>query len=198
MGAFIGNESKAISLEDLKAFPQFLRFGEIILDYRESRLAIEEKCQAFVLYLKSIKEAINDLKLINFYVEMNNNRPCQFTNSCQFLAHLQNSFLPICDSSRGYKFHIDFKSDKNATGNVIAQILQMIPIITISHIEFDMLGLPKTKLPVSVVTNWLHRTLEKNDQKQKDIFLEINSYFILNVQEMIDHLIKVLFLIKET
>ena len=42
--AFIGNKSKAISLADLKAFPQFLRLGEITLDYRESQLAIEEKC----------------------------------------------------------------------------------------------------------------------------------------------------------
>ena len=156
--------------------------------------------KAFVRYFKSIKEAISDSKLIHFYVGINNNLPCQFTNSCLFLDHLRNSFLPICDSLHGYKFRIDFQSDKKTTGNIIVHMLQMIPIITIPHIEFDMCySLHRTQLPVSVVSNWLHRTLEKSDQRQKkEIFLGIYSYHILNVQEMVDHLIKVWFLIEET
>ena len=106
----------------LAHLPQFLRFDCVELDYQNTvqTLPIAEKCQSVVNYLKQLK--LNDSSLIHFIVAIKKNKRTHFSNHSQFLDHLRNELLPICGSSRAYKFDF-FSRDETARADLIEKIL---------------------------------------------------------------------------
>ena len=170
--------------------PQFLRFDNVELN-------IARKCNSVVNYLHPIKKALNYAKLmITFIGEIDENDPNVFSNHLQFLNHIQEELLPICDSSFGYKFVIHFNSDKIAGANVIRQLLQMHPIDRCSNVEITLYGLEKqpNQLPLEAISNFLHRTRKcgRIRQDSNEIFLRINLANIQNAYATCEHFKKVI------
>ena len=196
-GFIVGSIQKKIFQTDLAVFPQFLRFDAVELCYWSYTLPIAKKCHLFAQYLKPLKKALNDSNLIHFDAIIYKNDMRHFSGHSQLLCHLREDLLPICDSSRAYKFEIRFFSDKSAGYDVIDQILQMHPINrgSCSKVEIILYGLAgqRTHLPLKTISNWLHRNL--NGTVSKERFLRINSYYIPYTQELCDYLKKVLNLI---
>ena len=177
--------------------PQFLRFVRVVLDYKSSVysnvLPIEKKCQSVVNYLQPLK--LNDtlIHFIGFIHQTNRNN---FISHSQLLDHLRNELLPICGSSRGYKFEI-FTLDEVSCKDLIAQILQMPPIVCCSNVEISIHGRINypIQLPIEPISNWLHRNCEGREEMPKERFLRIISSKQVCVQELCDHLKKVTILL---
>lgn len=187
---------------DLLELPQFIRFGEVKLDYCWVKV-MEEKCRLVVNYLQPLKKALNGSNLIHFIGFIEKNNPYAFSNHSQLINHLQKELLPVCGSSRGYKFDISsyFHSDEKAREArertlIIASILEMDPIGRCSTIEIDLEGLNQplqSQLPVGAITNWLHRRCAEIREKSEERFLRIYSdNYIQNGREMCDYLKQVL------
>ena len=192
IGFIVGNKRKRIFQTDLDEIPNFLRFETVNLWYRSSGITIAEKCELFVNYLLWLKMALNDSKLIHLICTVNPNGPNNFKNHFQLLEHVQNELLPICESSRGFKFEIEFYS--SADTNLIESLLQMPPIYCCSNVEIELYEFSKwpIQLPVESISGWLHPKFDGNNGKSKERFLRICSYNFQNAWEMRDHLILVI------
>ena len=193
--AFIGSHGKAISLVDLKLFPAFLRFNDVYMSYSLGLQSIEDKCQLFEGLLPTIREAFNDSKEIYFDGNINQNDKSKFNNHLTLVDYIRDGLLSICDSSRRYKFVINFFSDKNSGAKVIESILKMSQIVQCSNVE---IWLPQMsdpiQLPIKAIVRWINQIDrigvigEKNEEK----FLKIYSRKIQNVSRMCEHLTEVL------
>ena len=196
-----GNGWKKIVETDLLENPQFLRFSEVVLNYSHifDAKPIEEKCHLVVNYLQPQKKTLNVTNLIHFVSAIDENEPCNFSNHSQLVKHLQTELLPICGSSRGYKFSISFFSEAKVCTELIASILQMDPIERCSTLEICLQELDKQiQLPVEAISNWLHRKHEGINGVTKECFLKIyssgtfsyyiNDIHIQNAMEMCDYL----------
>ena len=178
-GVLIGHKDlyefpgERISLTSLASFPPFLRFNEVELTCGEpwNTKSIEKMCEL------PIKSALKYAKMIAFKGGINLNRGNYFSDHSKLLEFLHNRLFPICDSSRGYKFSIDLDSDRHAADDIIFSILQLQQISRCSHAEFRFVSANQpTKLPVELVSNWLHRTCDENEnKKQQDRFLLMYS-----------------------
>ena len=194
----IVNSWKELCQSDLADIPQFIRFDVVQLDYFYFTIPIEEMCPLVVNYLQPLKKALNGSKLITFIGGIGGKDPSMFRNHLQLLNHIQDELLPMCDSSHGYKFKIQFNSDTNAAANVIRIILQMHPIDRCSNVEIGLYGnfeqrnqLPR--LPIKAISNFLHRKCDKfREDSNKIIYLRINLTRIQNVQATCDHFKKVI------
>ena len=125
-----------------------------------------------------------------------------FYNYSMLLEYLDNRLLPICGSSRGYKFkikHDDYGvqnfSDLNSNTNVIASLLQMPGV---KHYAKLAIEAPNNhpQLPIEAISNWLERSadgIENKFQNTKEKFLEVKSLGINNAQVMLEHLKTVFF-----
>ena len=118
-----------------------------------------------------------------------------FNNHSTLIDYFQNQLLSICDSARGYKFRIYFRSDEdeNDITNVISSILQLPTIERCSNVEIEIRCYWEVnkQLPVEVISNWLEKSvdgMEINSRKQREKLLTIRMRDIQNVQKMIDHL----------
>ena len=211
---FIGGNTyrqQAIRQTDLLEFPQFLRFDEVEIYYcycyaTDKHRLIEEKCKTVVHYLQLLKKQLNDSYLTVVcalegpmiysasWIVQNDGH--YFSNHSHLLDHIQNELLPVCGSSFGYKFDIDFHSEKSASTNVIASILQMTQIERCSTLQISLNKLDRsTKLPVESISNWLHRKRDGTCEKSKRRFLRIYlDSVIQNALEMCDYLKKVIYL----
>lgn len=95
----------------LSEMPQFIRFDLVELDYIDhdncSRL-IEEKCQLDVNYLKPLKKALNDSRMIPFngYISDIARGDAFNNNQSQLISQRQKELLPICRYPRGCYFRI--------------------------------------------------------------------------------------------
>ena len=160
----------SISLDDLEALPEFIRFNEVYMPYSRGfqppsrNISIQEKCQFFADLLPSIKGALNDSKEICFCGDINENDPSNFSNHSTLIDYIRDEFLPICDSSRRYKFEIDFFSDKDAATNVVSSILKMPQIVRCLNVEIEIwistMGYP-SKLPVDEIVRWLNQKIDR-------------------------------------
>ena len=198
--------SNEISLDDLEALPEFLRFNEVYTPYSHylqlrsnlRDMSIQEKCQFFAGLLPSIKGALNDSKEIRFYGRINENDPLNFSNHSTLIDYIRDEFLPICDSSRRYKFEIDFFSDKDAATNVVSSILKMTQIVRCFYVEIwiSTMGYP-SKLPVGEIVRWLNQKIDRIGfigKKNEEKFLTILSCQIQDELEICEHLTEVLFI----
>lgn len=197
--------------------PKFIRFKEIRLGYEgphpNTRMrmmecshyisSIEEKSQSILNCLKQLKSALNDSDMF-LYLRIEENERTQFNSSFQFLQHLQNELLPICDSSLSYHFRIDFDKATNVGGNEIASILQMYQLNYCSKISISgVWRWTRNGWPIEVISNFLHRNCADINEKPKERYLCIHSQYeyVLGggtstvTQKLIDHLKEVLILI---
>ena len=184
---------------ELSELPQFLRFNEVDLCYSYiERATTKEKCLSVVNYLQPLKKVLNDVILTHIDVRIDQNYQSNFCDHSQFLDHLGREVLPICDSSRGYKFDISFGSDKSAGANVASSILQMDAIQRSSNLEvnFYALSTQQLQLPIEEISNWLNRKCDdKINELSEERILRIYSVNIQNARELCDHFIKVKFFI---
>ena len=150
--------------------PQFLRFDCAKFNYRTPSnvtAPIAKKCQSVINYLQEVK--LNDANLINFICGIDKNNPSYFSGHSQLLDHFQNKLLPICGSSRGFKFEIYLFSDGVSYINLIAKILQMPQIECCSNVEIILNGrsLYPMQFPIESISNWLHRNCDGIEENQK-------------------------------
>ena len=200
MRAFIGlcgggySDKKPISHANLKEFPVFLRFYGVHLPYSIGLRPLEEKCQLFGDLLPEIKGALNDSNEIFFGAGIDQEDQSEFYNHSTLIGYLRDEFLPICDSTRRYKFVISFDSDQNSGSEVISSILKMPQVVRCSNVDIWLLQVyDPIELPVGEIAQWLS---QKNDRigKKEEKFLEIYSDKIQNVLEIWEHLTEVLFI----
>ena len=162
-----------MSLLNAASFPSFIRFdgASIVLspsffdeeDEGEElwdRQPIAGKCQLLEDQLKLIKPALNG-SVMKIDANIDQDNPYCFDDHHELLKYLSDRFLPICDKSRGYEFWIGFESDANTTRFVISSILQMDQIDRCSNVKIDFLADDRTKLPIEEISNWLHRSCDR-------------------------------------
>ena len=185
-------------MDALANLPQFLRFDCVKLCYLSSLYAttIEKKCQSAVDCLQRLK--LNDSSLIHFNGTISKNNPSHFSDHSQLLDHLQNELLPICGSSRCYKFEIYFHSDQVSCADLFVKILQIPRIDCCSNVEIKFngftWGLP-INFPIEPISNWLHRSCDGIKEKSKERFLRIYPFSFLCARELCNHLKKVTILL---
>lgn len=98
---------------------------------------IEEKCEFIESRLLPFQHTLHDSNMIECYARITQH--CDdFNDHSHFIEYIRNRMLPICNSSRGYKFFIIFHSDVNSGTNVIASLLQMAEIKRCSNVEIKL------------------------------------------------------------
>ena len=128
------------------------------------------------------------------YIGQNQNECGLFSDHSQLINYIQNTFLPICNSSSGYQFDIYFFSDANSAEDTIASILKMDEIKNCSMVQIQIYDAEQTQLPVYEVSNWLEKSTDGEEnivQNLEERFLEIRfdgDSCIQNAREMVDHL----------
>ena len=123
-------------LYELATFPVFLRFDEVCILYNYVNYRpIDKKFEFIESQLLPFKLALNDANIVEFVAIILQNYRNHFNDHSKLLDFIRNQFLPICNSSRGYKFQIWIYSDANSDTNVIASILEMDEIKHCSNVE---------------------------------------------------------------
>ena len=192
------NRHRWISLTDLP-LPSFLRFDNVQLWYGSSSAPISEKCEVAESHLRSFKHALNDTNMLEFSARISDSND-DFRDHLLLLDHLRDRVLPICDSSRCYKFEICFYLEERAIANLIASILQQSAInlctnvcIRIHH-GFGQQQLFLPFLPIEEISNWLHQMSDHGKELiQAEKFLDVKMLGIQNVAEMVEYLKMVYF-----
>ena len=191
----LGNEKKW--LNGLTTLPLFLRFDNVDLLTINGQLSIEETCGLIERHLLSLKPTLNDTNTLEIRAAISNvGRFCFSDNA--LLECIRNRFLPICNSSRAYKFHIDFVCYKNTATNVIASILQMNEIKRCLTVEFHCSlwqNQPLAeKLAVEEIANWLKRSTDGMEnivqsRKERSLTIYFNGFDREhNVRELLENL----------
>lgn len=156
----------------------------------------------FYAHLLPLKPVLNDSKSFKFYAKISQN-PHDFDNHLKLLDYLKNRLLAVCDSSRGYRFDIDFvldddnDTDANAVTNVLESILLMPPTGRCSVLKIKIYGEGKNQLPVEAISNWLEESVDRmqiNALTPKEKYLKIRLNGIQNAVEMLERL-KMVYLI---
>ena len=176
----LGHNEKMTNKTNLKNFP-FLRFKTLWIIYSKGSTSIDEKLQLLQDQLQLFKTALSDVKKIALSAGINQNDQSQFRDHSQLLAHFREQVLPICDSSLVYNYSvfIDFKSNNDAAGNVIGQILQLPSINRCQEVYLHYDNETFIQLPVDAIANWLNRNSDDGiggiGQGKKRRFLAMNN-----------------------
>ena len=189
-----------LSPNELPSILPFIRFDNVRIWYNHPDLPIEEKCELIEKQLLPLN--LNDSNTIEFVARISRNDQNDrnnFSDHLKLLDYIRNRFLPICNSSRCYKFQIWFFSDANSGTEIITSILEMDEIKHCSNVEIRLFYGGQKRLPVKVISTWLERSADgakNNIQNQTERFLKIyyNYYLnpvIKNAREMLEHLAKV-------
>lgn len=193
-GTFIiGLGRTELVLNELTTFSPFLRFDTIWLWSLYGEHPIKEKCEFIERHLRPLKSALIDSNMIDFRARISAyDDGIDFSDHLQLLEYIRNRLLPICNSSLGYKFYIDFESDFNSAANVIASLLQMPEIKRCANVEIKITSREQNQLPIETISNWLERSadgMENNVQKHRERSLTISTDGVFgNTREMIDHM----------
>ena len=203
MVAELGRQ-KLIANPNFVPFPQFIRFSDVILCYRSSLLAMDAKCKRFIKHLKPLKPALSDMNLLYFDAEINEKFVHDFSSCSNLLHHLRDELLPVCESSRAYKFTIRFqpwewKANIATTIESILQIPQIgrCPNVALKISSCYISSYSNVQLPVEAIAQWLHQqssgTKRICDPKKREKFLtiELDDVYIPNLLEISGHLTKV-------
>ena len=186
---------KELFQADLVKIPQFFRFNDVDLCYRNNILPIGRMCQRVVNYLQPLKKALSALNLINFTGAINEYDPFQFSTHLHLINHIQHELMPIFDLSIGYKFRIHFLSNRFDGATVIASILQTSPIQQCLNVEIALCEIAHPiELPLEAISNFLHRKCTGINKNSVDRNLRINlqKFEIQNVRATCDHFKKVI------
>ena len=117
-----------------------------------------------------LKFALKDSNKITLYAEIDFDRWGYFRDHIHLLEYLRTRLLPICNSSRAYKFDISLGT--KSAPDIIASLLQMPEIKCCSNvkIKFEQKRKVHNQLPVEEISNWLERCgdgMEKAAQNKK-------------------------------
>lgn len=185
-------------IDEITIVPPFLRFYQVALSYHRalSSIPIEKGCEFIERNLLPLKSALMDSVTIEFSANIDQNNRGDFINHSQLLDYIQNRLLPICHSSRGYRFCIKFKSDTDSDANVIASLLQMSELKSYLNIEIKILPREQERrLPIEAISNWLEKSVDGTEcVDKKERFLKIFTYGAQNTREMVDNLATVCFI----
>ena len=184
------------------AFPPFLRFDEVRLQYEVGQKLLLAKCLLFEECLNSIKPALKDSNKISFVASIDKDNSSHFSDHSSVVIYLRYGLLPICCSSRRYTFIINLESDEYSGTDLLESIFQIFQVQRCSNVSI-LLDLT-TKLPVEDISNWLiPKTDDSNLWQTKNKVLNISllpkysrDYMYLgcpNIKEMWDHLKEVNF-----
>ena len=196
-----GGTRTEISPSDLTALPPFLRFNIVQLEvaelgYVQATQPIADKCLLFEnLLQQSLKPAL-DGSVLAFGGDIDENDTSCFHNHLELLNYLRDRILPICNKSCEYKFEISFDSDKSAAEHVIASILETPQLNHCSSAQFRIYygsNEPQLRLPIKEISIWLHRKCDREGKKSLHIYS--HGMKIENIEAIINHLKKVLFLL---
>ena len=199
----IGLAWQKLSPNELLTIPRFLRFDVVGICYSYGAQPIEEKCEFIENQLLPFKLALYDANVVELIATISERERGYFNNNSKLLDFIRNRFLPICNSSRRYKFQIHFFSDANSATEIIASILEMGEIKRCSNVKIVIMTGIQKRLPVEEISKWLENSTngkKNNFQNQRERFLDIyycDCYippFIQNAREMLDHLEKVYFI----
>ena len=129
-----------ISFTEMTTIPPFVRLKDVELWYmKDFQQPIEEKCAFIENRLLPFQSALNDSNMIECYARIRIDQyRDDFNDHLGFIEYIRNRMLPICNSSRGYKFFIIFESDVNSGTNVIASLLQMAEIKRCPNVEINL------------------------------------------------------------
>ena len=155
----------------------------------------------FANYLRDIEEmTLKGVNQIHFVFPISKKCLSSFSDHVQLLNYLRKELLPVCGTSRSYKFELSFNCNyddyprNDVDTNVIAQILQMRPIDRCSNVEIKLCGMyasPPMQWPIETVSDWLHQKSEGIAEKSQKRFLKIFSggcENFRNDRELCDHL----------
>ena len=165
-------------------------------------MTVDAKCKRFIKHLKPLKAALSDLNLLHFDNEnygsgFRLDYGSGFRSRSNLFHHLRNELLPVCGSSRAYKFTICFESLETNRAALIESILQIPQIGRCSNVALDISDLCNAQLPVEAIAQWLHQqssdTNRISDPKRREKFLtiELKNIDIPNLLEISGHLTKV-------
>ena len=195
----IGFGREQICRSELATFPQFLRFDRVELQCCNGTQSIRKKFELFESYLLPLKSALNDSNVITFIGTVANTNRC-FCDNSSLIDYIENRFLQIFDSSRGYHFSLCFLSDgSNANKCLIATILHLTAAKRCLSVELEIIALGSKlwHLPVVEISNWLENSAAAGMEvdkfrnlKERIVKIRLHSG-IQNVHEMLDHLKKV-------
>ena len=132
--------------------------------------------------------------MVEFAVGISQDDQNDFSDHSKLLDYIRNQFLPICNSSRRYKFQIWFLSDTNFATEVIASILEMDEIKHCSNVEIGIICGEQKRLPIEEISNWLEKSGYGMENTVQEKFLAI--YFNVTFQypqELVDYLKTVYF-----
>ena len=193
----VGNSTTKVSLPT--SVPRFLRFNEVQLSYYEGHESIEEKCRSIESYLQPLKEALKDSNLIKFGGGIDRNDPTTFSDHSKLLNYLNEKFIKIFNSSRGYEFSILLPKEAGAAAIVISSIIQMPQISRCANLRFHLWLRQPIVLLVEAISGWLNRTIGDginfDGRSPQELFLRIFASRIQNIVEMCEHLAKVCFIL---
>ena len=154
--------------------PQFFRFNDVDLCYRNNILPIGRMCQRVLNCLRPLKKTLSESNLIKFTGAINEYDPSAFSTHLHLINHIQDELLPILSPSIGYNFEIFFFSNRYDGAIVIASILQMLPIQQCSSAEIDLSGIAQPiELPLEAIANFLHRKCDEFHENLKGINLRL-------------------------
>ena len=215
-----------VSYTDLVTFPQFLRFHLVTLRIAENKdydhdndfVLTKDKCYLSEMYLQAIKRALNN-SIIYFMGRIDRNCLHCFADHSELVNYVKNRLLPNCESSRDYKFSIDFRFDQIESSkavSVTASILQM-PQLCKHHrpfnitIYFENIGRnTPVQIPVETIANWLNQKSEsgsgmkaKGQNKERSLTIwpcthneTEDEHYALATLEIYEHLKKVNFILE--
>ena len=170
---------KKLSLNELPTIPPFFRFNKVNVTSWCNFVdqPIEEKCKSIENQLLPLKLALCDSNVVDLMATISQSNRCYFNDNSKLNDYIRNRFLPICNSSRCYKFEIWFYSDRNSDKNVIASILEMDEIKHCSNVEIRIIYGEQKRLPVEEISNWLERyaVVTKYNHQEGEIFKDLVS-----------------------
>lgn len=183
-----------ISQTKLSAFPTFLRFNDVSLSYMTETTPIELLCAQFVGHLKPIKSALKHSNLVTFSGDINEYYDCRFRSHLQLIDHLRYELLPICNSSRAFKFNISAdEKDANVGTNVIASLLQFPQISRCPEVVITFEAFVPVQLPIESIALWLSQKSDENKGQCLTKCLIIRMISVANALELCDRFAEISF-----
>ena len=171
-------------LKLLNVIPQFARFGSVEIHYNCYRFKwtnFKWAQQLIKLVRQNSWGSGGGAKMkLNFATTRS-------LAHCTPVEYICNEFLPNFSHCTSYEFNI---SPGESATYFIASLLTYQPICRSSNVVVGNSFWP-TELPVELIGNWFDRPNDKGQTRKQPNVLRLRMEIILNVLEVVNHLIKV-------
>lgn len=186
-------------LNELSVIPPFLRFSKICLYFTAfNDTTIEEQCEFMSNRLSLLNSALKDSEKFEFSANVSE-RHTDFWNEMSLVQYLQSRLLPICSTSRAYKFCVGcYKSTtddkKNEIAHIISGLLEPPAVQKCADLMVLIHGFRKEELclPSEEISDWLKGSHDANTYAQahysRNLSIKLNCVEICNMQGLVDRL----------